>query len=86
MGGRPDMGMLVKMMMGMGVGDRKIEKEERGLDVESGSEGEVIFEGRLGVCVSGPASLTREGANAVARFAGTRVGGRVGLHTEVYAV
>ncbi|GLB45701.1 putative FAD-binding domain containing protein [Lyophyllum shimeji] len=42
------------------------------------------FEGSLAVCASGPESLTREAANAVARCMAR--GREVGLHTEVFAV
>ncbi|TFK37211.1 hypothetical protein BDQ12DRAFT_685512 [Crucibulum laeve] len=49
----------------------------------------VGFGGGLAVCASGPESLTREAANAVARLQlggqGLKIGG-VGLHTEVYSV
>ena len=47
-------------------------------DYESKASAEpVIFQGGVGICASGPESLTREAANAVARLApahGTRVG------------
>jgi ferric-chelate reductase len=48
----------------------------------------VICQGGVGVCASGPESLTREAGNAVARLAlshGTRVGG-ITLHTEVFSL
>ncbi|KAF7421311.1 hypothetical protein PC9H_011833 [Pleurotus ostreatus] len=44
--------------------------------------------GGIGICASGPESLTREAANAVARLGlrkGNQVGG-VGLHTELFAM
>ncbi|KAF9494724.1 hypothetical protein BDN71DRAFT_1489264 [Pleurotus eryngii] len=44
--------------------------------------------GGIGICASGPESLTREAANAVARLGlrkGKQVGG-VGLHTELFAM
>ncbi|KIK58003.1 hypothetical protein GYMLUDRAFT_75092 [Collybiopsis luxurians FD-317 M1] len=44
--------------------------------------------GGVGVCASGPSSLTREASNAVARLSllrGVELGG-VGLHTEVFSV
>jgi ferric-chelate reductase len=90
-GGRPDMSMLVRRMLGQEEVSEEIEKgvKEKGKrDVESarGGGGGQKFEGRLGICASGPASLTTEVANAVARLAGTRGGGRVGLHTEVFAI
>jgi len=88
LGGRPDIGMLVRRMMGIvGAGDQLQEEgEEREKDVENGCTGGANLDGRLGMCASGPASLTREVANAVAGFAGTRAGGRIGLHTEVFAL
>jgi ferric-chelate reductase len=64
-----------------GEGEGSVEQEKR----EKGSCcSEEQFEGRLAVCASGPGSLTREAANAVARWAG--VGRGVGLHTEVFAI
>jgi hypothetical protein len=58
-------------------------------DVESETSAEPITcEGGVGVCASGPESLTRETGNAVARLApahGTRVGG-IALHTEVFSL
>ncbi|PFH46223.1 hypothetical protein AMATHDRAFT_51205 [Amanita thiersii Skay4041] len=45
--------------------------------------------GGLAVCASGPERLTREAANAVARLCASGKGvqlGRIGLHTELYAV
>src|SRR6266404_1158386 len=47
-----------------------------------------IGQGGVGVCASGPESLARETANAVARLAplhATRVGG-ITLHTEVFSL
>jgi hypothetical protein len=107
-GGRPDMGVLVRGVMGGGGGvvvedgdgeegseeggkenenGNMVKENEKG-DMEGGGERkrERRSEGCLGVCASGPASLTREVSNAVARLAGTRVGGKIGLHTEVFAV
>jgi ferric-chelate reductase len=58
-------------------------------DYESKASAErVISQGGVGVCASGPESLTREAANAVARLApahGARVGG-ITLHTEVFSL
>jgi hypothetical protein len=90
--------MLVKKILELGERDTEVEE---GIDVSKEEEqenenekkgsrdvvsGGTKFEGQLGMCASGPASLTKEAANAVARFAGTRVGGRIGLHTELFAV
>jgi ferric-chelate reductase len=60
-------------------------------DVEEESKADaeqVICKGGVGVCASGPESLTRDAANAVARLApvhGARVGG-ISLHTEVFTL
>jgi ferric-chelate reductase len=60
-------------------------------DVEDESKAgaeRVICQGGVGVCASGPESLTREAANAVARLVpahGTRVGG-IALHTELFSL
>ena len=96
-GGRPDMRGLVRGIMGgggggggdqgdgEGEGEGEGKEREKDVDVEGG-ERKCNFEGSLGMCASGPASLVVEASNAVARFAGTRLGNRVGLHTEVFAV
>lgn len=67
------------------------------LDVESGAEKEtstsvqlkwVGLGGGVGVCASGPESLTREAQNAVARMGmsrGMELGG-IALHTELFAL
>jgi hypothetical protein len=89
--------MLVKKILELGERDTEVEegidvsKEEQENENEKKGSRDVVsggtkFEGQLGMCASGPASLTKEAANAVARFAGTRVGGRIGLHTELFAV
>ncbi|KAH8986463.1 iron reductase [Lactarius akahatsu] len=59
-------------------------------DVEGESGGSVqrATRGGVGVCASGPESLTRESANAVARLTPShakRVGG-IALHTEVFSL
>lgn len=54
---------------------------------EAGVE-RVVCQGGVGVCASGPESLTCEAANAVARLGpvhGKRVGG-IALHTEVFSL
>ena len=60
-----------------------------GLEDESKKSVEhVVGQGGVGVCASGPESLTREAANAVARLApvhARRVGG-IALHTEVFSL
>jgi len=63
-------------------GDGEEQEKEPG-NLENGWEGEARFEGLLGVCESGSVSLTREALNAIAKFAGTRIGGRIGLHMVV---
>lgn len=58
------------------------------MEDEGRADTEGICQGGVGVCASGPESLTREAANAVARLAlthGTRVGG-IALHTEVFSL
>lgn len=60
-----------------------------GLEDESKKSVEhVVGRGGVGVCASGPESLTCEAANAVARLApvhARRVGG-IALHTEVFSL
>ena len=54
---------------------------------EAGAE-QVVCQGGVGVCASGPESMTHETANAVARLRpvhGKRVGG-IALHTEVFSL
>ena len=92
-GGRPDIGTLVRGGMNVGerIGERSKEREGEGKEGEGDRDrdregGERKFEGCVGVCASGPASLIVEASNVVASLAGTRLGGRVGLHTEVFAV
>ncbi|KAF8060247.1 hypothetical protein FPV67DRAFT_1588099 [Lyophyllum atratum] len=82
-GGRPEMGRLVRGMAGLCLDDDDVGGKSVG-----GSEEELCgcgcLGGRLAVCASGPEGLTREAANAVA---GCKARGReVGLHTEVFAV
>jgi len=60
-------------------------------DTEDGNESrteQTVCQGGVGVCASGPESLTRDAANAVARLTpvhGKRVGG-IALHTEVFCL
>jgi hypothetical protein len=57
-------------------------------DVEDESKHMVVCQGGVGVCASGPESLTREAANAVAKLGrvhGRRVGG-IALHTEQFSL
>lgn len=79
---RPDVyQLLARMIYPTGVGD-DVEGESK-----AGTE-RVTCQGGVGVCASGPESLTREAANAVARLAPkhrTRVGG-IALHTEVFSL
>jgi len=67
------------------------ESEGRKPALVSGSTiaGVPIGDGGFAVCASGPERLTREVANAVAKLSASRRGrelGRIGLHTELYAV
>jgi ferric-chelate reductase len=63
--------------------------EVNDVDDESGEmDKHVVGQGGVGMCASGPDSLTREAANAVARLApmhAKRVGG-IALHTEVFSL
>ena len=63
--------------------------EVNDVDDESGERDKhAIGQGGVGMCASGPESLTREAANAVARLApvhARRVGG-IALHTEVFSL
>ena len=79
---RPDVHQLLTHVISPTSGEDDMED-----DCRAGAEG-VICQGGVGVCASGPESLTREAANAVARLApthGTRVGG-IALHTEVFSL
>jgi hypothetical protein len=79
---RPDVHELLMDVMSPASREDDLEDESR-----ARTEG-VICQGGVGVCASGPESLTREAANAVARLGpthGTRVGG-IALHTEVFSL
>ena len=79
---RPDVHQLLARMISPIPAEGDMEDESK-----AGAE-RVICQGGVGVCVSGPESLTREAANAVARLApthGTQVGG-ISLHTEVFSL
>ena len=80
---RPDMYKLLARIVSPWVED-DIEDESKG----KADDERVVCQGGVGVCVSGPESLTREAANAVARLGpvhGRRVGG-ISLHTEVFSL
>ncbi len=81
---RPDMHQLLARMLSPALVEDAVEDESmRKADVER-----VVCQGGVGVCASGPESLTREAANAVARLSpvhGRRVGG-IALHTEVFSL
>ena len=93
-GGRPDVGLLVQGLLGAGCQSGGGGCDEEHGEAETGGgkmkekekQGKEVFGGRWGVCASGPERLTRQASNAVARFAGTEIGARIGLHTEVFAV
>ncbi|KAH9994986.1 iron reductase [Russula compacta] len=77
---RPDIHKLLALMLSSSLVEDEVEDKSN-----VGAE-QVFCQGGVGVCASGPESLTREAANAVARLApvhGTRVGG-IALHTEVF--
>ncbi|KAF8630478.1 hypothetical protein AX15_002894 [Amanita polypyramis BW_CC] len=70
--------------------DRTSWSEKMVVDTEGGiSEWGPLSGGGLAVCASGPQSVTRETANAVAALSASGRGrelGRIALHTEVFAV
>ena len=79
---RPDMYKLLGRMLSPALVEDNVEDENEGGDKR------VVCKGGVGVCASGPESLTREAANAVARLGrvhGERVGG-IGLHTELFSL
>jgi hypothetical protein len=81
-GTRPDVYQLLSRIVSRTMVEDDVDDESKAI-----SEG-VISQGGVGVCASGPESLTREAANAVARLApahGARVGGMT-LHTEVFSL
>jgi hypothetical protein len=81
---RPDVYQLLTRILSPPLVEDDVEDEsERNVGDER-----VVCEGGVGVCASGPESLTREAANAVARLGpvhGRRVGG-IALHTEVFSL
>ncbi|KAF8636062.1 hypothetical protein AX17_003827 [Amanita inopinata Kibby_2008] len=65
------------------------EKEATMKQVKQTEVPTMVGSGGFAVCASGPEKLTREAANAVAGLMASRRGrqlGRIGLHTELYAV
>lgn len=79
---RPDVFQLLARMLSPTLAEDDTEDESRA------SAEQVVCQGGVGVCASGPESLTREAANAVARLApihGRRVGG-IALHTEAFCL
>jgi len=79
---RPDVFQLLARMLSPTLAEDDAEDESRA------SAEQVVCQGGVGVCASGPESLTREAANAVARLApihGRRVGG-IALHTEAFCL
>ncbi|KAH9041888.1 iron reductase [Lactarius deliciosus] len=78
---RPDVHRLLAHVLSPPLADGDVEGE-------SGSSVQRATRGGVGVCASGPESLTRESANAVARLTPShakRVGG-IALHTEVFSL
>jgi ferric-chelate reductase len=81
---RPDVHQLLARVLSPTLAEDDVEDERKR---EAGSE-QVVCQGGVGVCASGPESMTREAANAVARLRpvhGKRVGG-IALHTEVFSL
>jgi hypothetical protein len=83
---RPDVHQLLARMLSHTLMEDDVEDESE-REVGAAAE-QVVCQGGVGVCASGPESLTREAANAVARLRpvhGRRVGG-IALHTEVFSL
>jgi len=81
---RPDVYQLLARILSPALVEDDVEDESQRKAVN----GRVACQGGVGVCASGPESLTREAANAVARLGsvhGRRVGG-IALHTEVFSL
>ena len=81
---RPDVHRLLSDLISPPPADGDVESESGASAQWAGA----IGRGGVGVCASGPESLTRESANAVARLApvhAKRVGG-IALHTEVFSL
>lgn len=81
---RPDLYQLLARILSPTLVEDDVEVES---ERKAGDE-RVVCQGGVGVCASGPESLTREAANAVARLRpvhGRRVGG-IALHTEVFSL
>jgi ferric-chelate reductase len=79
---RPDVHRLLARILSPTSAVNNVQDESR----ESAKQ--VVSQGGVGVCASGPESLAREAANAVARLApvhARRVGG-IALHTEVFSL
>jgi ferric-chelate reductase len=77
---RPDVNRLLSNMLSPPPADGDVESESGG-SVQRAIAGR----GGVGVCASGPESLTREAANAVARLAPMHMGG-IALHTEAFSL
>lgn len=81
---RPDLHQLLARILSPALVEDDVEDESKR---QAGDE-RMVCQGGVGVCASGPESLTREAANAVARLGpvhGRRVGG-IALHTEVFSL
>ena len=81
---RPDVYQLLAHIVSPTLVEEDVEDESN----RKASDERVDCQGGVGVCASGPESLTREAANAVARLGsvhGRRVGG-ISLHTEVFSL
>jgi len=81
---RPDLYQLLARILSPALVEDDVEVES---ERKAGDE-RMVCHGGVGVCASGPESLTREAANAVARLGpvhGRRVGG-IALHTEVFSL
>ena len=83
---RPDVHRLLEQVLSPPPvdGDVEGESESRG----AGRAQTITGRGGVGVCASGPESLTQESANAVAKLAPSHAKsvGRIALHTEVFSL
>jgi ferric-chelate reductase len=81
---RPDLYQLLARILSPALVEDDVEDES----MRQVGDKRVVCQGGVGVCASGPESLAREAANAVARLGpvhGRRVGG-IALHTEVFSL
>jgi ferric-chelate reductase len=81
---RPDVYQLLAHILSPALVEDDVEDESE----RKAGDKRMVCQGGVGVCASGPESLTREATNAVARLGpvhGRRVGG-IALHTEEFSL